>query len=123
MAVSLWGLAAMLAPAFGPTLSGWILQNFDWPWIFLMNIPLGLVAILLVYLYIPYYRLSIPKSFDTLGFITVVLSSTSLLLALGQGHNWGWGSWKVILLLAFGVIMLVLFIWRELTAEDTTSES
>jgi EmrB/QacA subfamily drug resistance transporter len=117
MAVSLWGLAAMLAPAFGPTLSGWILQNFDWPWIFLMNIPLGLVAILLVYLYIPYYRLSIPKSFDTLGFITVVLSSTSLLLALGQGHNWGWGSWKVMLLLAFGVIMLVLFIWRELTAE------
>lgn len=117
MAVSLWGLAAMLAPAFGPTLSGWILQNFDWQWLFLMNIPIGLLASLFVYMYIPYYRLNVPKSFDGLGFVTVVLSSTSLLLALGQGHNWGWSSWKVLSLLLFGTVMLVLFIWRELTAE------
>jgi EmrB/QacA subfamily drug resistance transporter len=116
MAVALWGLAAMLAPAFGPTLSGWILQNFDWQWIFLMNIPIGLIAIAFVYAYIPYYRLNIPKSFDLLGFVTVVLSSTSLLLALGQGHNWGWGSWKVISLMIFGLSMLLVFILRELTA-------
>jgi EmrB/QacA subfamily drug resistance transporter len=117
MAVALWGLAAMLAPAFGPTLSGWILQNFDWQWLFLMNIPIGLVAILFVYLFIPYYRLNVPKSFDGLGFILVVLCSSSLLLALGQGHNWGWDSWKVISLFVFGIVTLVLFIWRELTAE------
>jgi EmrB/QacA subfamily drug resistance transporter len=116
MAVSLWGLAAMLAPAFGPTLSGWILQNFDWQWLFLMNIPIGLIAIAFVYAYIPFYRLNVPKSFDLLGFVTVVLSSSSLLLALGQGHNWGWGSWKIISLLIFGASMLLLFIWRELTA-------
>lgn len=89
MAVSLWELAAMLAPAFGPTLSGWILQNFDWQWLFLMNIPIVIIAILFVYMYIPYYRLNVPKSFDGLGFLTVVLSSSSLLLSLGQGHNWG----------------------------------
>jgi len=117
MAIAFWGLSAMLAPAFGPTISGWLLQNFDWQWLFIMNLPIGLIAILLVYLYIPYYRLSVPKSFDSLGFITVVLSSTALLLALGQGHNWGWGSAKVIGLLIGGLLVLAVFILRELTAK------
>ncbi len=117
MAISFWGLSAMLAPAFGPTISGWILQNFDWQWLFLMNIPIGLLAIFFVFRYIPYYRLNIPKSFDGLGFITVVLSSSSLLLALGQGHNWGWDSWKIIGLLIFGALMLLLFVWWELRVQ------
>ncbi|WP_419871551.1 DHA2 family efflux MFS transporter permease subunit [Candidatus Pristimantibacillus sp. PTI5] len=117
MAVAFWGLSAMLAPAFGPTISGWILENMNWQWLFLMNIPIGLVAIGFVYAYIPYYRMNIPKSFDGLGFLTVIISSSSLLLALGQGHNWGWGSWKIVSLFAVGVIALLLFVWRELTTE------
>jgi EmrB/QacA subfamily drug resistance transporter len=117
MAVAFWGLSAMLAPAFGPTISGWILENLNWHWLFWMNIPIGLIAIWFVYAYIPFYRLNVPKSFDGLGFLTVVVSSSSLLLALGQGHSWGWGSWKIISLFALGVVSLLLFIWRELTAE------
>ncbi|WP_424769416.1 DHA2 family efflux MFS transporter permease subunit [Paenibacillus sp. sgz302251] len=117
MAVAFWGLSAMLAPAFGPTISGWVLQNLNWHWLFLMNIPIGIIAIGFVYAYIPYYRLNVPKSFDGLGFLTVIVSSSSLLLALGQGHSWGWGSWKVITLFVLGVIALGLFIWRELTTE------
>ncbi len=117
MAIAFWGLSAMLAPAFGPTISGWLLQHLNWQWLFLMNIPIGIIAIAFVMAYIPYYRLSVPKSFDFLGFITVVISSASLLLALGQGHNWGWGSAKIIGLFIAGGISLVLFVWRELTAE------
>jgi EmrB/QacA subfamily drug resistance transporter len=117
MAIALWGLASMMAPAFGPTLSGWLLENYDWQWLFLMNVPIGLIAIWCVAVYIPYYRLSVPKSFDAFGFLTVILSSAALLLALGQGHNWGWGSWKIVSLLVGGSITLVLFIWRELTAK------
>ncbi|BBI31655.1 DHA2 family efflux MFS transporter permease subunit [Cohnella abietis] len=117
MAISFWGLSAMLAPAFGPTISGWILQNFDWQWLFLMNIPIGLLAIAFVFAYIPYYRLNVPKSFDGIGFVTVVLSSSSLLLALGQGHGWGWDSWKIISLLIFGALSLIVFIWWELRTE------
>lgn len=117
MAVAFWGLSAMLAPAFGPTISGWVLENLNWHWLFLMNIPIGLVAILFVYAYIPYYRMNVPKSFDGLGFLTVIVSSSSLLLALGQGHNLGWGSWKIVSLFVLGAITLLLFIWRELTTE------
>lgn len=117
MAIALWGLASMMAPAFGPTLAGWILENYDWQWLFLMNVPIGLIAIWCVAAYIPYYRLSVPKSFDLIGFITVIVSSSSLLLALGQGHKWGWGSVKTVSLLTLGSIMLVLFVWRELKAK------
>ncbi|WP_268795772.1 DHA2 family efflux MFS transporter permease subunit [Paenibacillus sp. Soil522] len=117
MAVAFWGLSAMLAPAFGPTISGWVLENLNWHWLFLMNIPIGMIAILFVYAYIPYYRMNVPKSFDGLGFLTVIVSSSSLLLALGQGHNWGWGSWKIVSLFVLGAVTLLLFIWRELTTE------
>ncbi|MGG1553674.1 DHA2 family efflux MFS transporter permease subunit [Paenibacillus ferrarius] len=117
MAIALWALASMLAPAIGPTFSGWLLQNFDWQWLFLMNIPIGLIATFLVFRYIPYYRLSVPKKFDGFGFITVLVSSSTLLLALGQGHAWGWQSGKVLSLFAVGIIMLVAFVWRQLTTD------
>ncbi|GFZ84878.1 MFS transporter [Paenibacillus marchantiophytorum] len=118
IAISLWSLSAMMAPAIGPTLSGWLLQNWSWHWLFLMNIPVGLVAIFLVLKLIPYYRLSVPKKFDLIGLLTVVISSLSLLVAFSQGHAWGWGSSKVIGLFALGFVVLLLFIWRELTVES-----
>lgn len=117
MAIAFWSLAAMMAPAIGPTFSGWLLQNFDWQWLFLINIPIGLLAILFVAKFLPYYRLSVPKRFDRIGFVTVILSSSSLLLALGQGHNWGWGSARIVSLFVVGGLMLVAFIWRELTTD------
>lgn len=118
MAVAMWGLATMMAPAFGPTLAGWLLQNYDWQWLFLMNVPVGIVAIVCVALFIPYYRINVPKSFDASGFLFVIVSSSSLLLGLGQGHNWGWTSGRILGLFALGVITLFLFVWRELTAKS-----
>ncbi|MFX3636115.1 MAG: DHA2 family efflux MFS transporter permease subunit [Candidatus Pristimantibacillus sp.] len=116
-AVSLWSLSAMVAPAIGPTFSGWLLQYTSWHWLFLINLPVGIIAIILTKTLIPYYRMNIPKSLDIPGVITVVLGSLSLLTAFSQGGAWGWGSWKVLSLIAAGIILLVLFVWRELTTE------
>ncbi|MBP1995872.1 DHA2 family efflux MFS transporter permease subunit [Paenibacillus eucommiae] len=116
VAISLWAVSAMLAPAIGPTFSGWLLQNWSWHWLFLMNIPIGLIAIGLVAWLIPFYRLKVPNSFDFLGLLTVMVSSLSLLVAFSQGHSWGWTSWKVLSLFTLGAVVLALFIWRELTA-------
>ncbi|RUS46250.1 DHA2 family efflux MFS transporter permease subunit [Cohnella sp. AR92] len=117
-AVSLWALSGMLSPAFGPTISGWLIQNFSWKWLFFINIPIGLVAILFIQLMIPDYRLGKPKPLDIVGLATVVVSSVSILLGLSEGRQWGWTSWNTLGLFALGFVMLLLFIWRELRAES-----
>lgn len=114
LAMSIWSISATLAPALGPTLSGWLIQTLGWKWIFLMNIPIGIIAMILTMLLIPYYRLQAPKSFDFIGFITVILSSFMLIVAFSQAHQWGWASWQIISLLSVGGITLVIFIWWEL---------
>lgn len=116
-AVSLWSLSAMVAPAIGPTFSGWMLQYASWQWLFLINIPIGITAIILTQCLIPYYRMNVPKSFDVPGLVTVVLGSLSLLTAFSQGNSWGWGSWRTLALIAAGVVLLILFVVRELKAE------
>ncbi len=116
-ALSLWGLSAMLSPAFGPTISGWLIQNFSWEWLFYLNVPIGLVAILFIQWMIPDYRLGSRKPLDVAGLTTVVVSSGSLLFALSEGRQWGWTSSRTLGLLAFGLAVLVLFIRRELRAK------
>lgn len=116
-AVSLWSLSAMVAPAIGPTFSGWLLQYASWHWLFLINIPVGLVAIILTQLLIPYYRMNVPESFDVPGLITVVTGSLALLIAFSQGSSWGWVSWRTLLLIAAGIVLLLLFVLRELRTE------
>ncbi|MCQ6561940.1 MDR family MFS transporter [Paenibacillus mendelii] len=117
LAISFWAVSSMLAPAIGPTFSGWLLDNASWQWLFWMNVPFGIIGVVLIIPFIPYYRLNIPKSFDLIGLVTVVISSSSLLVALSQGHSWGWTTWKTITLFIVGIVFLALFIWRELTAE------
>jgi drug resistance transporter, EmrB/QacA subfamily len=117
-AVSIWGLSGMLAPAFGPTLSGWLIQQFNWRWIFFMNVPIGIVAILFIIAMIPDVRIGAVKLLDKLGLTAVVLSSVSLLLALSEGRQWGWDSGKVLGLFGFGALMLIIFIWHELRTEN-----
>lgn len=113
-AMGLWSLASMLAPVIGPTLGGYLVQYFGWKSIFVLNIPIGILSIIIVAKFIPYYKLSEKKSFDTLGFLSVVMSSSFLLLSISQGSEWGWGSWKTVSLLGMGIVLLAFFITWEL---------
>ncbi|MGZ4134332.1 MAG: DHA2 family efflux MFS transporter permease subunit, partial [Tumebacillaceae bacterium] len=117
-AISLWSVSAMLAPAIGPTLSGWLIQYMSWKWLFLINLPVGVISIILAIRMIPSYRLRTPKGFDVPGLVTVVASSLSLLIAFSEGHKWGWSSWQTLSLIVFGVVTLALFIWRELAVAE-----
>ncbi|MFC0214937.1 MDR family MFS transporter [Paenibacillus chartarius] len=116
-ALSLWSLCAMLAPAIGPTLAGWLVERFDWRWLFYINIPFGVLATLLAFRLIPFYRVGRTPSFDGIGFVTALAASTALLLAFSEGNTWGWASIQIVGLIAFGFVMLGAFIWRELTTE------
>ncbi|QHT63515.1 multidrug efflux MFS transporter [Paenibacillus lycopersici] len=117
IAISLWAASAMLAPAIGPTYSGWLLDNVSWHWLFWLNVPITIVGIILISVYIPYYRLNVPKKFDLIGFLTVIVSSSTLLVALSHGNEWGWQSWQTLALFISGIVFLGLFIWRELTTD------
>ncbi|NBD25841.1 DHA2 family efflux MFS transporter permease subunit [Paenibacillus glycinis] len=117
-AVSIWGLSAMLAPAFGPTISGWLIQQFSWHWLFLINVPIGIIAIAFIMIMIPSYRIGTASRLDKVGLVTVMVSSASLLVALSEGREWGWGSGKTIGLFALGVLFLAAFIVQELRTKN-----
>ncbi|WP_433742324.1 MDR family MFS transporter [Falsibacillus pallidus] len=117
-AMSLWSLSSMLAPAFGPTLGGWLTEYFGWESLFMLNLPIGIAAIIAASLFVPYYRLNKKASFDLYGFITVISSSILLLLAFSEGNAWGWTSVKTLSCIGIGIISLILFIRRELTVSE-----
>lgn len=117
-AISLWSTASMLAPAIGPTFSGFLLQYFSWESIFVVNIPIGIIVIIIGLRYIPYFKLNEPKFFDFQGFVCIIIGSLSLLIAFSEGENLGWTSGIIVSSIIIGVISLGLFVRRELSIES-----
>ncbi len=114
LAISLWSLAAMLSPAVGPTLSGWLIGLSSWRFVFLFNIPLGIVTAVLIKFHVPYYTVGESKRFDIIGFTTGILASLALLIAFSSSSKWGWASPRTLGLIVFGLILLALFTIQEL---------
>lgn len=117
-ALSMWSVSAMLGPALGPTLGGFLVQHYNWHALFMMNIPIGLIAMVVAFRYIPYYKLSKKQHFDGVGFVTVIASSGALLVAFSEGNTWGWLSAKTLSLLIGGALVLTFFILWELKVKE-----
>ncbi|MHA6531767.1 MDR family MFS transporter [Paenibacillus sp. BAC0078] len=118
-AMSLWSLSSMLAPAFGPTLGGWLTGYLGWRSLFMINLPIGIIAIAVALKCLPYQRVTgNSKSFDLPGFVTVILSSAFIIMAFNKGNSWGWTSWKTLSLLIVGAAALTYFIRRELSLQE-----
>ncbi len=114
LAASLWSLASMLAPAFGPTFAGWLITLGNWRWLFFINVPLGLVAGALAVRHIPFHRAQAARAFDLPGLVTVITGTLALLVALSQGRAWGWTDTRTVSLFMLGGVSLGLFVLREL---------
>jgi drug resistance transporter, EmrB/QacA subfamily len=117
-AMSVWGLSAMVAPAIGPTLSGYIVEYWDWRLIFTINVPVGIVGYLLAALILKETRLQGDGKFDAAGFATSSLGLFCLLLALNKGAEEGWTSAYIIALLYVAFASLALFVAIELSQEN-----
>ena len=115
---AIFGLGAMLGPSAGPTLGGWITDRWSWPWIFYVNVPLGIAAALLCWRYLPHPRVLDPRrgeSIDWRGIALLVVGIASLQVLLETGHRRDWFESDLILGLAItSAVALVLFVHHEL---------
>ena len=122
LAFSIYGLTAVVAPALGPTLGGWITDNYSWHWIFLINLPVGLLAFVLVTQLVedpPFLmRKKLSESrFDYLGFSALALGIAALQIVLDKGQEDDWlGSHFITTLSIVAVVclsFLVLWEWFD----------
>lgn len=120
MAMGIYGLGVILGPACGPVLGGWLTDNFSWPWIFFINVPIGVINISMVLRFIqdpPYLKREKGK-LDWPGLVFMVVGLGSLQLMLEKGEEKDWFESQYILTLAMlAAVGLVLFVWRELTTD------
>jgi len=117
-AMGIFGIALMVAPAIGPTLGGYLVEYVNWRWIFTINLPIGILGILLAYLILSEFPRSKAGKLDVGGALTAGTGLFCLLLALNKGNDWGWGSEKIVLLLYTSAVSLGLFVFLELTCEN-----
>ena len=120
MAFAIYGMAVVLAPAIGPTLGGWITDNYSWRWIFFLNIPVGIISLLLTNRivedppYLKRVRALIQRvDYYGLGLLIVFIGALQLMLDKGQENDWF--SSRLIVGCAFvSAIGFGIFLWHEL---------
>ena len=95
-AMAIWGAGIMLGPILGPTLGGWLTDNFNWRWVFYVNVPVGALTFAILWFLLP-SRPKATRSFDFTGFAFVGLAVASFQLMLDRGQNQDWfSSWEII---------------------------
>ncbi|HTW84834.1 MAG TPA: DHA2 family efflux MFS transporter permease subunit [Candidatus Sulfotelmatobacter sp.] len=118
-ALGVWGMGMMLAPSFGPTISGWIVDNLDdWRPIFLIGVPLAILGFVLALAKIPHDEDALdkpaPPPFDVPGFSLLSTALAAFLIPLSQADRVGWDDGWIQLSLAVAALAFVGFLWREL---------
>jgi DHA2 family multidrug resistance protein len=127
MAMALFGVAVVLGPAFGPTLGGYIVDNYSWPWIFYINLPVGVLALFMVQRFvhepedIRVANLAAAekqrKNLDWMGIALLAVGVATLQYVLEEGSRNDWFDSRVIAVTTFvSLVSLAAFVIRELTA-------
>src|ERR1700679_2781638 len=120
-AVAIFGIGALVGPAIGPVLGGYFIDNFSWPLSFYVNVPIGIVATIMTFLYIrnPSYvkRDTAPMDVVALGLLAAGLGALQYVLEQGQRLDW-FSSSLVVNLTIFSVIAIAAFVIRELRVSN-----
>jgi DHA2 family multidrug resistance protein len=129
-AMSLFGVAALIGPIVGPTLGGWLVVNYDWRWIFYINLPIGLIALVASYFlvsdpeYLQEERAKLrkgPLNFDYIGLGLLALAVSCWEILLSKGQEWDWFGdpfWRIQTLTVLFTFGAGVFVYRGLRSAN-----
>jgi DHA2 family multidrug resistance protein len=120
-AMAFWGLGMIAFPILGPTVGGWLTDNYSWRWVFYVNLPVGIMSLVMIYLFVfdpPYFKRT-TKSIDIWGLTLLVcgMGAFQIMLDKGQEEDW-FGSNLIVGLAIVAVIGLTAFPIRELVSKE-----
>lgn len=94
-AMAIWGMGIMVGPIMGPVLGGWLTENYDWRWVFYVNVPIGIACFAILWALLPSRPIR-KRSFDAIGFslLAIAIAALQLMLDRGQTEDW-FQSWEV----------------------------
>ncbi|MGE7931272.1 DHA2 family efflux MFS transporter permease subunit [Viridibacillus arvi] len=112
-AMGMFGLVMIFAPAIGPTLSGWIIQHYEWPTLFFFIAPISILVFILAFFKLHDTKEKVTASLDFLSLVFSTLGFGGILYGFSSAGNNGWDDSFVIISLIIGVISLICFIYRQ----------
>ena len=116
-AMAMWGVGIMVAPILGPTLGGFLTDSYSWRWIFYINLPVGILALVGLLAFVPETKKEIERPFDWFGFLLLSMALGMLQLMLDRGHLRDWfESPEIIVEASLSVLCFYLFIVHMFTA-------
>ncbi|MBO0851267.1 MAG: DHA2 family efflux MFS transporter permease subunit, partial [Pseudonocardia sp.] len=114
VAMGIFGLGVVFAPAAGPVLGGYLVQYVDWRLVFLINVPIGALGALAAQWILPKLPGRPGRRFDLPGFLCIGPGLFAVLLAAEKGSDWGWDGYRIRMLLVFSALALAAFVVVEL---------
>lgn len=126
MALGFWGISAAASVSLGPLIGGWLVDSYSWSAIFDVNVPVGIVGLISIYIIQREYKTDHVRAFDFLGLISMTLFLTSLLLAFADGNaSWNTGGWTsnfIVTCFTISAISFIVFIITEFSVKHPLIE-
>jgi EmrB/QacA subfamily drug resistance transporter len=114
--MGIFGIPMLLGPALGPVISGWLLEFASWPWIFLINVPVGAVAVAIGLRSLPSFAAERSNArLDTPGLVLGPIAFASLTYGISESTEYGWTGGPTLIGISVGLVALAAFVARELT--------
>lgn len=114
--MGIFGIPMLLGPALGPVISGWLLEVASWPWIFLINVPVGAIAVYIGLRSLPNFASEGSRApLDVVGLVLGPIAFSSLTFGISESTEYGWTGLPTLIGVGIGLVALLGFVARELT--------
>ena len=116
-AMALWGIGVMVGPIVGPTLGGYLTEVYNWRWVFYINMPFGILALLGILAFVPETEIDRARGFDFFGFglLSVAIGALQMMLDRGQSQNW-FSSTEIVVEAVLACVCFYMFLVHMFTA-------